>query len=493
VSRAPARIARREVQLLCGLVVFLNAFVWALVTPSFHVPDEPQHVAYVQYLAETGRLPRPIDGAVFAQEEAVAFAGVGFNAVVGNVDGKPPWTSQHDARLEHELAQDLNRKSDGAFSNTTNNPPLYYLVEAVPYKLFGGADFWTRLLAMRIVSAVLIALTALVVFAFLRELLPGRPVAWTAGALSAGLTPLVGFVGSGVNNDAGLALAGALTVYALARAFRRGLDARSGLLVGTVYGLGLMTKVTLVGFIPGLLLAGGVLVARQWRGSRRHALRGLAAAAAAIALPATLYLLAIDTFWDRPLWTGGIALSGTGEGAGGGSPASFREMLSYIWLFYLPRVPGQIYDPGGYGVWDTWFTGWIGRFGWLDYGFSSWVYDVAGYLWLALLLLIGWALWRFRSAVRGRLGELGTYVALVAGVALVANIQGYRYRVDTGGLIFEQTRYLLPVLALYGAAVAVAVVGVGRRASGAVATAIVALTLVHGMGALIVTLVRYYA
>ena len=44
---------------LCALVAFLNASAWAVWTPPLQAPDEPAHVYYVQYLAETGKVPRP--------------------------------------------------------------------------------------------------------------------------------------------------------------------------------------------------------------------------------------------------------------------------------------------------------------------------------------------------------------------------------------------------------------------------------------------------
>ena len=482
-------MSSRRLQIACALVVFLNACVWALVTPSFHVPDEPQHVAYLQYLAETGKLPTPIQGAEFSQEEGTAFDGVGFNAVVGNPDARPPRTRSGDEALEALLKTDPDRRSDGAFGTTTNNPPLYYLVETIPYELTSGADFWTRLLAMRLTSALLIGFTALFVFAFLRELLPGRRLAWVAGALAAGLTPLVGFIGGGVNNDAGLALAGAATLYgpvagvpARPRPARR--RPRRALLRAGRGDEGHAARLR-----PRARPRGRAAARRQWGDRRRDALAGLGGAAVAIAVPVALYLVAIATFWDRPLWTGGVAIAGTGQP---GAFFTFRELLSYVWLFYFPRVPGQIYDPGSYGLWDVWFKGWIGRFGWLDYGFAPWVYSLAGWVWVGMLLLMAVGLWRHRTAVRARWGELLTYVALAVGTLLVINIQGYRYRIDTGGLIFEQARYLFPLLGLYAAIVAVAVSAVGKRAAPAVAAVFVALTLAHGLGALAITVARYY-
>jgi 4-amino-4-deoxy-L-arabinose transferase-like glycosyltransferase len=480
-------------QVWCALLVFLHAATWALVTPSFHVPDEPQHFAYAQHVAETGELTRPIEGSVFSEEEGRAFEAARFNEVAGNPSGRPPWGARDDAALERLLNSGLGRDSDGAGTSTTNNPPLYYLVQAVPYHVAGG-DFFQRLLAMRLTSALMAGLAALFVFGFVRELLPGSPLAWTAGALAAGLAPLVGFIAGGVNNDAGLLLGAAATLWALARAFRRGLDLRSGLLVGACFGLTLVTKVNIVGFAPGLLLAGGVMLARQWRDGRRAALAGLAAAAGAVALPCLLYLLAINTIWDRPLWSGGIAFGTVGGEGGAGKPgvASLAGLLSYAWQFYLPPLPSMSYrGPAEYGLWDVWFTGWIGRFGWLDYDFPEWVFTVAGILWVGLLALVARGLFAGRAALSRRRGEAAAYVTIAAGLVLVSHVQGYRYAVDTE-LVFEQARYLLPLLALYAGGVGIAVAGAGRRWGPTVAATIVALTLVQTIGALVITLGRFY-
>ena len=39
---------------LIALIAFANAASWALITPAFNAPDEPDHFAYGQYLATTG-------------------------------------------------------------------------------------------------------------------------------------------------------------------------------------------------------------------------------------------------------------------------------------------------------------------------------------------------------------------------------------------------------------------------------------------------------
>lgn len=42
---------------VCALIACLNAVCWSVISPPFQVVDESAHYAYVQRLAETGRLP----------------------------------------------------------------------------------------------------------------------------------------------------------------------------------------------------------------------------------------------------------------------------------------------------------------------------------------------------------------------------------------------------------------------------------------------------
>ncbi len=39
------------------IVAFVNAAIWTALIPPFQVPDETDHFAYAQYLAETGKPP----------------------------------------------------------------------------------------------------------------------------------------------------------------------------------------------------------------------------------------------------------------------------------------------------------------------------------------------------------------------------------------------------------------------------------------------------
>jgi len=168
-----------------------------------------------------------------------------------------------------------------------------------------------------------------------------------------------------------------------------------------------------------------------------------------------------------------------------------REFLSYLWQFYLPRLPFMVDLQVGLPLFNVWFKGFIGHYGWLDTGFREWVYTVAVSVFGVVLGLAGAALWRARAIVSRRRGELLAYVSLVAGFVVLVGWAGYSGRLSNG-YIFEQTRYLLPLAGLYAALIAVAAKGAGRLGP-AVATTFVVLACGHWLFSLILVVGRYYA
>ena len=100
---------------------------------------------------------------------------------------------------------------------------MYYVLQAAVYKLAGAADMLDKLAYMRVLSALISALTVACAFGLVREVLPGSPWSATVGGLVAALQPMFAFISSGVNNDGMLYLCSALLLFGLARAFRLGL------------------------------------------------------------------------------------------------------------------------------------------------------------------------------------------------------------------------------------------------------------------------------
>lgn len=469
----------------CALVAVLNALAWALITPPFEVPDETQHFSYTQTIVEAGRLPRPLAIPSQSPEEREVTKALDLASVGGNPVGRPPWTRNEAARLHAVLDSGLSRIPPGGFSNVTNYPPLYYAAEAVPYLAARDGSIFDRLMAMRILSALLSGVTVLMTFLFLRELLPGTPWAWTAGALVAAVQPTFGFVSGGVNNDVGLWTASAIVFWLLARVFRRGLNAPRALALGLALGTGVCVKPNLLGFFPGIALGLLVLIARAGRSRRRTALGSAALTALGIAAPIGI-VLAINVGFDRPLWTGGDPTKPVTSVS-----TTWTGLLSYFWQSYLPRLwflKDQVHE---YVLWTDWFKGFVGRFGWLDTTWRPWVYDLALGVFTGIACLVAAELAKQHAALRARAGEFATYFSMTIGLLAMIAAAGYSYRLSTD-FAFEQARYLLPLLPLYAALIALAARGAGRRWGPAAGAVMVVLALGHGLFAQLLVVSRFY-
>ncbi|HEX4838131.1 MAG TPA: glycosyltransferase family 39 protein, partial [Solirubrobacteraceae bacterium] len=341
---------------------------------------------------------------------------------------------------------------------------------------------------MRLLSALMAGVTALFVFLFLREALPAARWAWTVGGLGVALAPLLGYASSTVNPDALLFAVSAALFYCLARAFRRGLTQRMAIAIGALIAAGFLTKLNFIGLAPGAML--GVLVAarREARTSGLRAYHRLLAPALLIGLsPGALYAL-VNVLSDHP--TFGF-LSGSVASVTNGS-RSLSSELSYMWQFYLPRLPGMSNDFGElFSTRQIWFRDTVGLYGWSDTAFPRWVYDAAlipaGVV--AALCIRGLA--AGRTALRARAAELAVYAAISLGVlALVAGAGWLTFPSRVAE--FTDARYLLPMLALWGAVLALAARGAGRRWGPATGVLIVALVLAHDLFSQLQVIARYY-
>ncbi|HWW90950.1 MAG TPA: DUF2142 domain-containing protein [Solirubrobacteraceae bacterium] len=473
---------------VCALAALANGLAWALIVPPFQVPDENAHYAYVQQVAERGTLPRLVspEGALSPREDEILSSLLTFE-IAGHADNPAPSTDLQQQVIDGVAKQNLSALGSGDALTATNNPPLYYALQAIPYKLTPGGKVLDKLAAMRFLSALMGALTVLLVFMFLRELLPGSRWAWPAGALLVAFQPLFGFMSGGVNNDDLLYLTGAGVLWAIARAFNRGLTPLNGALIGGFMGVGLVSKLTLLGFVPAVALAVALLARRARSRGSVDAGRGLAWAVGLSAAPIAAYVLLNHLVWARSAIPGGIgSVSGSA-----GRTFRLKEEFSHVWQLFLPRLwmrPQFSYSP----LWETWFKGFVGRFGWLDYGFPAWVYQFARVISLSVLALAAGELMRRRAAVRRRLGELAVYALAVVGLWVEIGVQSYRYLIANGG-VFEQARYLLPLLGLYAAVIVLAVRFGGRRWGPVLGAALVVLAVGHNLFAQAITISRYYA
>ena len=83
----------RRTALAVGVIGFLAAASWSLIVPVFDAPDEVEHVAYGQAIAERGRAPDagPSRRRAYSSEVQVAYEGARISGYYGQRLGRPPW------------------------------------------------------------------------------------------------------------------------------------------------------------------------------------------------------------------------------------------------------------------------------------------------------------------------------------------------------------------------------------------------------------------
>lgn len=461
---------------------------WALTTPPYQVPDEFSHVEYAEYIGDYGELPPIVDDDRREARDRRDDHGEIYYGMPFSVEGQPSWDPEDDRVADERMRLDLPTSHASGPGGASSGPPAYYAIQGAVAVATDPLPPVDRLFAMRLVSVIMAALLVLAVHAFLREVLPGRPLVAAVGALAVSLHPVVGFLSGGVSNDNLLYLLAACLLALVARGFNRGLLPLTAIGIGVTLGLGELTKSRSILMLPATLLGLGLMVFAA-RGKR---LRTAGSAALALGVFAV-----IDGVWlavSRSVLSRSTAGTSSVATDAGNQVSSLRGVLSYVWQSFLPRLPfmePQFTEYPHYPLWDVYIEGFVGRFGWFQYGFPRWV-SIAGFAVLCCVAALALtALARRRHAVRRRWPELLTYLAYATSLPVFLAVAAYDYRNRTGYNL-EQTRYLFPLLALYAGAVALALLAVPRRWRPAASGALVGLFAVHTLASFLLTVDRYY-
>ncbi len=471
----------------------VHGLVWVFVLPPFQAPDETTHVAYVQRLAETGERPGESSRPEFSTEQRTVMDAIGTERIIRRPQEKVldgPAREAADA-VVRAAEQRAPRDDGGGASTVSPQPPLFYALAAVPYTLASGATLPARVRAMRVLSALLFAMTAALCALLVAQLLPGRPWAVLVGGLAVALQPVFAFASSAVNPDALLATLCAAVLLVLVRCAREGPTPRRLVALGALTGAGAITKLTFVAFLPLVLATVAWLLVRDRRGDGAPVLgpRAVGAAVGAgLVLPVAYVAWALAQ--GAPLLPVGLATSNLpAEEIEAGTLTGF---VSYTWQLYLPRLPFQEDAFGFIAPYHTWLKGMMGEYGWLDYEIAGVWIALGGVLFAVAVVLAGRAVLTHRDALRQRAPVAAILVVATGSVLLLIAIAGYDYK-RTTGLPFEQARYLLPLAGIYAGFVAVACLGLGRRRAPLLAAVTVMLLIAHAASGPLLTLSRYHA
>jgi hypothetical protein len=483
IATADLPIRRRvPLPLAVALVAFAAATSWALVDPAFQSPDESEHFAYVQYLAETGKAVDLAQGTKppWSTQEALVIDGTRELSVFERSEAKLPWLTDYQRDLRTRQAQQSPKggprdNGGGYHPATSTHAPLYYALLAPGYLAVRHQSVESQLLAMRLGSALMGALTAMFAVLLLLELLPGRRGLAVAAGLLVALEPMFAFISGAVNNDNGVNLACAAVIYLMVRALRRGLTVPVAVGLGAALVLAPIMKGTGYELYPPALLGlAGLLL-------RRHGRRDLGMVVVLLGAFAITFVgwdLVREAFHRNAFTTPGGGTPGTTFAAN----QNIKGYLVWMWQTLIPwKLPFmRDFTIIKWPFFNIYVQRGFAGFGWYAIFFPNWVYAPIVAAMGATAVLGTRMLWVERVAALRRWPEL-LFLASVPVVVLCAVEAAYFTLVIPLDGVAEQGRYAFPAITALAAIVIGGCLGLGRRRALPVAAALVA-----GLGMLLV-------
>ncbi|HWF33209.1 MAG TPA: glycosyltransferase family 39 protein [Solirubrobacteraceae bacterium] len=447
-------------------IAALNACCWALITPAFQGPDEVDHFAYVQSLAERGEKPSDDPASPllrWSSAENLVLEDTSFLTDHQVGDTRAPWLAvqQREYATQARTLQP-SRSDGGGYTTSAAHGPFYYLALVPAYLAVAHASVFTQLTLTRIVSALLGALIVLFTYLLARELAPRRPWLAVVAALLVAYEPMFGFVSGIVNNDVGVNATAALLELLLIRLLRRGIMLSWGVLTGAVLLLLPSVKGTGLSLYPIAALAFAIAL---WRHHRRADLIAWAGLALSALLVGELAVHIVNPAFAANAAGGANVPTAIGSNAGaiGEALHHLPDFFSYLWQMFLPRLPFMTphFPPGGYPGFLIFIKRGWGAFGWYDVLFPSWVYFVI--LAVSVLVLV-----LAPAAVRREWGWLSEHWAealalILMPIAVIAGFAAAYYTPGARPAIAEFGRYAFPAIGPIALLVVGALHGFGRE------------------------------
>jgi 4-amino-4-deoxy-L-arabinose transferase-like glycosyltransferase len=499
VPPTPRRRRRRaigRIPLALALLLVVGVFqslAWDIALPAFQGPDEPAHFAYVQYLAETGQAPSATTGSASYSTEIEDFQTTfNLSSLRGDLTGRPAWSSA-DLALWHAVEKTMPKgaRANGDGPNPqARNPPLYYAIMAIPYRLFVWLSLPKRIFMLRLFSALSYLATIALVWLIAGEVF-GR-VCWkqtlTAGVVA--LEPQFAFIGAIINADSLLIALTTGFLLAALRLVKRGPSLKRVLVTTTLAAAAMLTHGRGLVVVPVLCVA-LIVTWIRYRPAVRNALAQGAASATVIVAALTAYYL-FGKASGGSLYGGNVSALGSGAGAKAGF--NLRQFLSSIYQFYFPRLRSLRPRLGPeYGYRQMFIETFYGEFGWLEITFTPRIYD-------ALQVFSALGLVGFYTACvvrRRRLVQswpiVTVMLSLLLTLLLFLHYVSYRALLGNSAEVLITGRYLLPMISLFGLAITFTVGSLPRRLGPLVGAFILAAGVLLSLMSIGITMMRFYA
>lgn len=142
------------------IVAFLNGLSWIILIPIWQYPDEQAHFAQVQDIAELGKVPiNAFDASyeIVLSEKILGTErdGFGNNKFTYHPEYKIKYSDGVFGAQEDQISSlSKSARTQLVKQESTVNPPLYYFLGSLAYRLFVDGSLFTRVYAVRFVSLI---------------------------------------------------------------------------------------------------------------------------------------------------------------------------------------------------------------------------------------------------------------------------------------------------------------------------------------------------
>jgi hypothetical protein len=495
VSRRGVRAKVRATPRPLALILIIGAILsvaWNIATPPLQGPDEARHFAYLQYLAETGHLPRVASGsealevAPGSTEEQGALNTLGLRPLITNRKVRPAWSSP-DLNLWHQVERSMPRgsRANGADNSLAKDPPLYYAVMTIPYRMFIWLPLLKRVFVLRLFNALFYLATIVMAWLIATEVF--GPMRWkqalTAGVVA--LEPQLSFMSAVINPDSLLVTLTTGFLLASLRLVKRGPSLARALAPGVLAAAAVLTHGRGLVLLPVF----AVVLVVTWFRHRPAARQTLGLIAAAIA-PLVAAFAAYALFGKA---SGSSSLYG-GQVSDLNTRMTFKlgQFLASVWNFYFEKLATLERIGPRWGYRQVFIEGFYGGFGSGNVTFPKGV--LAALQAVTALGLLGLC----AAAVASRRKLQRAWPVVVIALSLVITSIVFLHYVNYRAVLNRGTghlyvgRYMLPMVAVFALAIAFTVSSLPRRPAALLGAAVLACGALLCLTGVTVSLYRFY-
>ncbi len=397
---------------LVWIAFVARGLFYCVQQPMWEGYDEWAHFAYIQHIAEWGRLPTRTDTVSKEIRASLSLMPSPYGAHAFHlplITHEDYWRLPPEERLARRqallsLPASLSTQADDALNiYEAQQPPLYYMMMAVPYRTLRAASLPARIVVLRVLSMLIASLLVPLGYLTVKQIFGHGRTAVLMMILPTVMPEFMIDVCRIGNECLAVVLVSGLILSAL-RLISRGAGWRDWALAGALLGAGLLTKAYVLALLPLLVVAALIRILRAY--GARQSIAGLI-------LGLTL-ATALAGCWYWRTWQSTGTLSGEQidvDSARFGIAQKLAAMRRVDWGIALDEM--------------AFSHVWVGA--WSFLGVRSWMYRVfelvaaaggLGFIWLfGRLVARGW---RRRKArlLGGRLAILAaSYLLFCAGLA----------------------------------------------------------------------------